>query len=287
MKFAGFLRVAMLGALAVWIFLMDVSPAFADILISPRRAILTDAARHAVLSLHNPGTIARTYSLKWVERRLTESGTLIDVKEGENPRSIAGMVRFAPRRVVVAPGQTQTVRLDYQPPAELVAGEYRSFLRIGQEPLANGNSGTPVASGEQDGMTFRVDALLSFSVPVFVRHGQGSGTAAITAIAPTLVKQETGGKDESALQVTLTRSGEFSTYGRLVVYQQLNANAPVEEISQVEGVAMYVEVKGTKRVINLKPGSQLIPGSYIRVTYEGEGEERGTVFAERSFQVGQ
>lgn len=276
-----FWRVLTLAALAAG---MAAQPARADILISPQRVTLDEANRKPIISLHNPGTEARTYRLKWVERRLDEEGKMIAIKEGENPRSIASMVRFSPRRVVVEPGKTQTVRLDYRPPADLAPGEYRSHLLIQLEPREDGGGGTPALSGEKDGMTFRLDALLSFSVPVFVRHGAGTATAQITAVEPTMVERD--GAREPGLKVSLTRGGEFSTYGRLVVYQQLNAKAPVEQISEAGGVAMYTEISRLTRVVALKPGTQLQPGSWVRITYEGEGAERGKIFAEREFQIG-
>lgn len=273
-------RFAMLGILALLTCWM---PAHADILISPQRVTLNEKNRQAVISLHNPGTTARTYRLEWVERRLTEGGDLISLKEGENPRSIAKMVRFSPRRIAVPPGQTQTVRLDYRPPAGLAPGEYRSHLRIGLEPQ-EGVGGTEVMRGGQDSMTFRIQALLSFAVPVFVQHGAGSAAARISAVEPATFQRD--GKPESALKVTLARSGEFSTYGRLAVYQQLQADGPVAEISETGGVAMYAEVSSQQRVVSLRPGSSLAPGSWIRVTYEGEGAERGRIFAEKVFQIG-
>ena len=60
----------------------------------------------------------------------------------------------------------------------------------------------------------------------------------------------------------------------------------MELIGEAGAVAIYTEVLGTTRVVELKPGNKLEPGSWIRVTYEGEDADRGQVYAERSFQVG-
>lgn len=277
------LRIAGAFAIAALTLLMS-SLAHADILISPQRVVLDESNRQTVISLHNPGNSVRNYRLEWVERRMSESGEVIALAAGENPRSVTGMVRFSPRRVSIEPGQTQTVRLDYRPPADLAPGEYRSHLRIALEPLEDGSSATEVMRGEQDGMTFRLNALMSFALPVFVRHGQGSVQVDITAVEPAAFSRN--GVQEPALNVSLFRTGEFSAYGRLVVYQQLNANAPVEEISEAGGVAMYAEMSRLTRLVPLRPGVQLPAGSWLRVTYEGEGAERGQVFAERVMRIG-
>jgi len=270
-------RVALLsGVLAL--------PVHADILISPQRVIMDADNRQANISLHNPGKATRAYSLSWVERRFEKDGQQINLKAGENPSSIASMVRFSPRRVVIEPGQTQKIRLDYRPPADLKPGEYRSHLRIGMEPLKNGASGTEVMRGEKDGMSFRLEALLSFTLPVFVRHGSGMATVQISGVEPSTIAQN--GINHPALKVNLTRSGDFSVYGRLVVYQQLDTKAPVEEIGEAGGVAIYAEIDNIKREVPLKPGTRLLPGSWVRLSFEGEGPERGQVFAERAFQIG-
>jgi hypothetical protein len=106
----------------------------------------------------------------------------------------------------------------------------------------------------------------------------------ITSIEPIQVKRD---RDiEPALKVTLARSGEFSAYGKLVVYQQMNANDPVDLIGEAGGVALYSEVKGQTREVHLRPGTKLQPGSWLRISYEGDGPDRGKIFAERTLQIG-
>jgi len=260
---------------------------WADILISPQRVVMNDSTRQATVSLHNPGDKARSYRLQWVEREQTADGG-VRVAEGKsNPNSAAGLVRFSPRQVTVPPGQTQTVRLDYRPNANLATGEYRSHLLIGIEPAkdaAGRPSGTEVAREQRDGMTFRLEALMSFAVPVFVRHGAGSVNTDITGVKPAFVERD--GQRQPALDITLSRSGEHSAYGKLIVYQQQNASAPVEKIGETAGVAIYTELHQLTRNVLLRPGTQLTPGSWIRVSYEGEGPQTGQVFAERVFQLG-
>lgn len=265
-------------ALSISLLLLP-SPASADLLISPQRAMLDAKTSNVTIHLNNPGSVTRSYRLEWVERQLREDGTLEILESGSNPRSIANMVRFSPRQVTVPAGKTQTIRLDYRPPAGLAPGEYRSHLLIRQEsPETSAQS-----EGREEGITFQIEALMSFTLPIFVRHGEGNSAAQITGVQPTTV--ERNGMKEPALNVTLTRDGNFSTYGQLVVYQQMQANSPVEEIGKAGGVAIYTEVNKQQRVISLKPGTQLTPGSWIRISYEGEGSDRGRTFSESVFQI--
>ncbi len=204
---------ANLKSLALFSVVIFTLPVYADILISPQRAILTNNNPQATITLHNPGTIPRTYRLNWVERIITEEGELITLKDGENPRSIAAMVRYSPRRVIVQPGQTQTVRLNFRPPTTLQPGEYRSHLRIGQDATTDNddsNTSSETQRDEKKGISFRVEALMSFAIPIFVRHGTGNATVKISAIEPVINKQD--GRSQPGLNITLSREGEFSAY---------------------------------------------------------------------------
>lgn len=254
----------------------------ADILISPHRVVLSDEVRQAVVNLHNPGTVERIYRLEWVERRQLPNGDLVHLKAGENPRSAAGLVRFSPRQVTVPPGQTQTIRLDYRPARDMAPGEYRSHLRIQQLPREG--VAVEVARGEQEGIQFRLDALLSFSIPVFVRHGPGAARVEIVSVQPEWVKTESDAVP--ALRVGLVRTGEFGSFGRIAVYQQMAPGAPVVEIGHAASVAIYAETNRLDRVVELRRDAELRPGSWLRVTFEGEGPERGQVLAEQVVQIG-
>lgn len=252
----------------------------ADIMVSPTRIVLDQNSRQATITLRNPGTVDRTYRLRWSERRMDPQGGIEVIPDGQNPTSVVNMVRFSPRRIVVPAGQLQTIRLDYRPPVDLAPGEYRSHLIIGLEPE---QSGTAVMNETQKGMTIKLEALISFSLPVMVRHGTGNANLAINSVAPDTVD---GGYGPSpALKVNLTRSGAFGSYGRLTIYQQLDANSPVQEIGRAGNVAIYAETTQVSRVVTLKEGVNLKPGSWIRVAYEGEGQEAGQIFAEQSFKL--
>ena len=267
---------ALLSILAV-----SSAPALADIMISPTRAVLDDNNRQTTIILRNPGTVERAYRLSWSERRMDARGNMVKLKEGENRQSAANLVRFSPKRVVVGPGQLQTVRLNYRPIQNLQPGEYRSHLVIGLEPQ---QSGTKVMEDQQQGISVQLNALISFGLPVFVRHGPGKANINIVAVTPD--KLNSGPTPSPALRIEMTRSGEFGSFGRIVVYQQLDANAPVVEIGRASNVAIYAESDRSNKLVELDNKAKLSPGSWIRVVYEGEGAEMGRVFAEKTFQIG-
>ena len=264
--------------------LLITTPASADLMLSPTRVELDETHQQAVVKLINNSQVERAYRIDWSERKITDGGEMLTLPSGSNPKSITNMVRFSPRRVVVKPGENQTIRLNYKPPKNLPDGEYRSHLTIRVEPQA-ATMGQPLENKEKpQGLTFRMEVLLSYSLPVVVRHGPPNVNVAITSIKPEIVDRGKDGKLD-ALRVDMSRSGEFGTYGRIMVFQQMDANSPTVEIGQPANASLYQEVSQQSHQVLLKPGSQLRPGSWLRVIYEGLGRDSGKVFAERTFQL--
>ena len=274
--------------------LFPASSAYADLMVSPTRVDLNDTQKQTVVILRNVGQTPLAYRIDWSERQVNDAGEMRTLPAGTNSKSVARMVRFSPRRVVVAPGQNQTIRLDYRPPQNLADGEYRSHLTIRAEPPAV----SPVAPTEADkpaepgkdadkpkGLSFKLEVLLSYSLPVVVRRGVPSVDVAITGVKPEMVNRGVEGMLRG-LRIDMTRSGAFGTMGRISVYQQMDANAPILDIGQPALASLYQEVSSQSHVVLLKPEAVLRPGSWIRIAYEGQGSDAGKVFAERTFRVG-
>lgn len=180
------------------------------LLVLPTRVIV-DRGGSTEVFLKNNGQQVSTFRVSTTLRRMLESGEIIDVApENATPaeRAALDMVRFAPRRVTLEPGQLQTVRLAMRPPEGLPDGEYRVQLKFetlaGPAPAAA--EGAP--SGPAQPM-ISVQPLYGIGIPVFLRKGV---LQAESGIATAKLRLE---NKKSFLDVTLTRSGTRSVYGNL------------------------------------------------------------------------
>src|ERR671919_718015 len=98
-----------------------------DLLIAPTRLIL-DGRRGAEVTLSNIGDEEATYRVTLELRRMTPEGELVPVEEAEanlTEQAALEMIRYAPRRVILPPGEPQAIRVTARPGAELPDGEYR------------------------------------------------------------------------------------------------------------------------------------------------------------------
>lgn len=177
--------------------------------IAPTRLIFDGKSRVATVHLSNRGTTETTYRIMVRDKRMLENGQIVDVDTpARDERPAAEAVRFSPRRVVLPPGGTQTVRVMLRNPSsgELAAGEYRTHLIFQSVPPA------PAPGEDQDRMVAR--AVLETSIPVIIRRDNPQATVAFSHAALDSTPDAQGRR---VLDVTLERGGDRSVYGDLVV----------------------------------------------------------------------
>ena len=231
--------IALLGTLAA------PAPATAqgDLLVAPTRVTL-DGRRGTEVILSNIGSEEATYRIGLELRRMEPDGSLVPIEKSDaNEREDAAlqMIRYAPRRIKLPPGQPQAVRLAARPGAELPDGEYRvhmSFKAIPKTPEV-----TDEVAPASQGVSIRLIPVYGVTIPVIVRHGRLEAQVAINR--PRVETTETGPQ----LVLGLERKGESSTYGELRVLKQGQS----DPVYLVRGVAIYAEVAERELRLALTP----------------------------------
>lgn len=252
----------------------------AEMLISPLRLMLDENNKSATLTIRNTGDGTRSYRLGWLEQQMNEAGTYEAIPSDQLADfPIASKhLRFSPRQISVGPGENQTVRVSYRPPANIEVGEYRSHLLLKILP-DSAPSGSFEVGGGEEGISMQLNMLMSFAVPVVVRHQADMPEVAITKVDVL----PADANNNLRLALTLSRSGNSSSYGTLRVEMQANANSPVELIGLQDDLSIFTEVTQRRVVVPLR--DQAIPsGAWIRISYQGKGEYSGHTFAEQVFR---
>lgn len=217
------------------------TPALAngDLLVAPTRIIL-DGPRGAEVVLNNVGDAPATYRISLELRRMRDDGSLEEIEpEGANAseRAMLDMLVYSPRRVTLPPNQPQTIRIGVRPPEGLADGEYRAHMLFRAVPDATAvvaPADTPV-----EGVSISLTPIYGVTIPVIVRQGTVTATAAISN--PRLLHEG----DEHALLFDLSRQGNASVYGEVVVMRQ----GVAEPVMVARGVAIYPE--RDRRVVGL------------------------------------
>lgn len=265
----------------VFSMILMLSPALsADMLVSPTRVLMDDSSRSATLVLRNPSDGSRTYRLSWQDKRANENGSYTMIKDDEEWPSAKDMVRVSPRQITVGPNQNQTVRFGWRPPADLPSGEYRSHLLLEVIPDISEPNATLGTTTDNDKVGIRVFMQMSFSIPVVVRHNTEAPVVSIKNVKPVPVKEG----QRLGLELTFNREGIASSYGRVTVEMQRDADSPVEKIGEYNDLSIFQEVADRKITVPLRD-SRIPQGALVRIAYEGLNEYEGTLWAEKVFQA--
>ena len=201
--------------------------------VSLQRVIFAGSKRSETLTLINNTAKDQTYRLGWKKFRMDEQQSLRAIEEGAPFDDILWaekMVRFAPRRITVAAGASQQVRIMLRRPKELADGEYRAHLWI----VSEGEPPKFEADPDSTKQAIRLSVQPAISLPIFVRTGDLSGEANFSDVT---LKPIEGGLSTS---FTLNRVGDRSIYGDFDFVCTDGGKDVV--LRQARGIAVYKEI---------------------------------------------
>lgn len=252
-----------------------VTPALAqgDLLVAPTRIVL-DGRRSAEVVLNNIGSTTATYRITLEIKRMTPDGRLETVAPealNDAERAMQEMLVFSPRRVTLPPNQPQVIRISARLPEGLADGEYRGHLLFRAIPDARPatGGGVEVATG---GVAISLVPIYGVTIPVIVRRGQLSATAALAL--PRIVEDVPG---RPVFQLDISRSGNRSLYGEILV----TVPGQAMPVIVARGVGVYTEL--TQRTLNLAitpEQAALLRGQAVTVRYIEDRDAGSGLIAE-------
>lgn len=203
-----------------------------SIVVAPTAVFMTDRSPAATLTLFNPGDVPEEVEIEAVfgYPRTNEEGRvhLHLPEEDEDLRSAAGWLRAFPQRVIVAPGERQTVRILASPPPDLADGEYWARLVVtsrGQQVPVTGAPGDDIRVG----LSLEVRTVLAATF----RKGEVSTGLRVEELEPWV-------EDETLLfRPRLVREGSAAYVAALTVELVDDQGTVVRDWS--ERIAVYRE----------------------------------------------
>lgn len=255
----------------------------ADLMIYPTRVVLEKNQRAAQIEIASRENHVETYRISLINRRMTETGEIVEAKDIQAGEQFAGeLLRYSPRQVTLQPGAMQTIRLSVRKPSDLAAGEYRSHLQFDLVADAEGKADLGAATKpkqEQTGFTLR--ALIGVSIPVIVRHGETT----VSATLDELAFEPAQGDARPALAFIIKRDGNRSVYGDLVA-EFTPAGGKATEVLKMSGVAVYVP-NALRRVhfsLNLPKGI-ILKNGVLTLRYSERADVGGKLIAQTQLKL--
>jgi hypothetical protein len=238
-----------------------------DLLIAPTRLVL-DGRRGGEVTLSNIGSEEATYRISLELRRMTPEGELEPVEEANanvTEKAALEMIRYAPRRVILPPGEPQAIRITARPGAELPDGEYRVHMAFAAVPKVR-----PIVTpeeGQAEDVQIRLVPIFGITMPIIIRKGEIEVTA---ALANPRVEQTDQG---AAFALDIARSGTGSVYGDLLVYPQ-GRNEPVFVL---RGIGVYPEIEARHSRFNIPADQAAAMHGPVRIELRESLENGGAL----------
>ena len=265
------------SVLVVGALFLSSGPAWAQLMVHPTRIVFDGRESAAQLEVINNSGQETSYRIELVNRRMDEQGQMGALEAaGPGERFADDMLRYSPRRVVLAPGASQVVRVMVNKPVELPAGEYRSHLLFAQQPVAGQNLDEPGDDRPDKGIGVALNALVGVSIPVIVRHGDTSAQVALDHV------EYSAGTPAGHVSMEIHRNGTRSVYGDIVVEFTPQGGQAVA-VARAGGVAVYTPNVLRRARLPLHPpeGTALKDGT-LTVTYRERPQDGGKVLAQAS-----
>ncbi|MCP3427331.1 fimbrial biogenesis chaperone [Opacimonas viscosa] len=249
----------------------------ASLLISPTRLAFGERDRVQTVSLINSSDKTNTYRVEWTEQKVNDNGAYQALTEEEmDTFPVASKyMRLTPRQVTLAPGERQVIKVMARRSANMQEQEYRSHLTFTALPDAPKKS-----TSQSGGMSMKLNLLLSYSIPVILRHGDLDVQTNIDKVELSATEQPNIKK----LVVSLSRQGGMSTTGRLKAYFSPEGSDEKINVATLNGFNFFTDTNTITKTLNWHTELPKQQGT-LEVLLEGEKEFSGQILAQKSLKL--
>jgi len=232
------------------------APARADasLFIYPTFVVFEGNQRSAEITLTNRGDQTGTFETSWSNMTMTPEGGLMKY-EGQAPWSVQSYVRHSPRRVTLAPAESQIVKIALRRGQDVPEGEYYSHFRVlalnSQDPSAEqADADEPAAAS---GVT--INARTAIAIPIIWRNSRATSSASIESVHID--------RDANNLTVAVRRQGQLSVRGYLHLFETA-PDGTRSSLAEPVPLIIYPSIEARTIAIAVKDG--VIAGSLPRGT---------------------
>ncbi len=277
------LRLFTAGLILLQVFFPFIAKAQGDLLVTPRRVVLDARKRSMDLSLANIGKDTATYTISFVQIRMTEEGTFETITEPDEGQNFASpFLRFFPRSVTLSPDEVQTIKIQTTGTRELDPGEYRSHLYFRAVPHENpAGEMTPVQT-DPSSISIKLIPVFGITIPVIIRVGEPSVDVTLSDLSLTFEKDTI-----PRIGFTFNRSGDYSVYGDITV-DHIATGGTVTRVGVANGLAVYTPNSMRRFEFNLMnlPEVNYTQGK-LRITFSAPSDVKPEIYAEGELMLSQ
>jgi len=244
----------------------------AVLFIYPTLVMFEENQRSAEVTLANRGDQTGTFEMSWSDLTMTSGGGLVK-HEGQAPWSVQPYVRYSPRRVTLAPSESQIIKIALRPGQNIPAGEYYSHFRVLTLNSENLSPENPDADEPGAAAAVAIEARTAVAIPIIWRNSPTTSSASIESVRMD--------RDANRLTVDVRRHGQLSVRGYLHVFETA-PDGTRSFLAETVPLVIYPSLDARTTAIELKDGvlaHSLPRGTEVSFSPDLEITDRSIVFA--------
>jgi hypothetical protein len=254
-------------------------PAQGNLVVSPTRVVFEGKRQKELLYLINTGKDTAIYSISFIQYAMLEDGNFVTVEKSDSTLLFAdSYLRIFPRKITLAPGESQTIIVQLRRSSNMANGEYRSHLYFRSEkdytPI-----GMPTSSKDAT-LNVRLIPVFGVSIPIIIRTGFSTVTAELSDLRMNYIKDTI-----QNLTLTINRKGNISTYGDIKV-EFIPQHGKICDVGLVRGIGVYTTTNRRFLSIQLKDKEKrILKNGRLKVQYISGEEGKNKVYAESELEI--
>ncbi|WP_374468535.1 hypothetical protein [Phenylobacterium sp.] len=264
----------------------------ANLNISPKRVTFDRNRRSATVYIYNQGGAPASFDVALIDRAMLPDGQIVAVTDAaERPeakpyaealKSAQSMLLVSPRRVTLAPGQGQTIRMRVNGAPDAASAEYRTHLTITTIPPRDAGLTAEAAAGiGPNELRFQINSVFGLSIPAIVRTGEPDVRAGIENIRVEYADLSPDGGPARRTPVAvfdLVRLGANSLFGNVEV--QAAGGRKADVIGIARGVGVYPEIG--RRTLRIPLSRAPAAGEKLEITFTDDDSSPGKLLAKQA-----
>ncbi|MDZ4205328.1 MAG: hypothetical protein U1C46_10995 [Bacteroidales bacterium] len=247
-----------------------------DLLITPRRIVFEGNKQRQEITLANTGQDTARYSISFVQYRMTEEGTFEQITAPDPGQNFADpYLRYFPRTVILAPKESQVVRMQLRRASGMQDGEYRSHMYFRAVPEEK-PLGEEDVLADTTAIGIRLIPIFGITIPVIFRVGKLS--AKITLSDIFLIQEKDA---PPAVSLVFNREGNQSVYGDLSV-EYVSPQGAKTEVGIVRGIAVYTPKTKRRFTLQLRKSEGVdFTNGKLLLRYQSPNDAKPEIYAEQ------
>ena len=246
-----------------------------DLMVFPKRVVFEGTKRSAELNLANIGKDTARYNISFVQYRMNENGSFTEITVPDEGQNFSDkFLRYYPRSIVLAPKESQVVKIQLTKTDQLKPGEYRSHIYFRANPNVK-------ALGEEDkpkdttAVSVRLIPIFGITIPAIIRVGQNTTKVSLSGLNFTIVNDTI-----PTFQLIFNRTGNMSAYGDLSVLH-ISPQGKKTEVGKANGIGVYTPNSSRRFQLQLSKttGVNFHEGKLV-VSYSAQNDAKPEKFAE-------